>query len=236
MNRHRHLPLLAATLLVPALTLTPAFAAPAAPTAPTAPALPTASCELVATGEGGSGPYTLVLEGFAPNQSVTIKGPRTDQRTRVGAEGTLDRRDVRHGQYVVTAKGERVTCLTPPRDQQGGGKQGKVRVTKVEVLSLTKPGTVVDCSKPTRAEFDGKISGTGKGEVRYHWTYASSSDPIDAGTATFAPGIESVSLLKVVTFPPSVNGVSPSVFVTLHVPSANMTARSAQITLTCATP
>ncbi|MDK9498288.1 hypothetical protein QEZ40_003239 [Streptomyces katrae] len=227
MIRHRHLTLLAVPLL-----LSPAAAALASP-ASAAP-LPAAACELVATGEGGSGPYTLVLEGFEPNQSVTINGPQGSRHTRVGDEGTLDKQGVRYGQYSVNAKGKRTTCLTPPREKPGGGKQGKVQVTKVEVFTLTKPGTVVDCSKPSRAEFDGKITGSGNGKVPYYWTFASSSDPYGSGTATFGPGVASVSLLKVIDFPPSANGVSPSVFVTLHV--GDMSARSDQVTLTCAKP
>ncbi|EFL14838.1 predicted protein [Streptomyces sp. C] len=124
--------------------------------------------------------------------------------------------------------------MTPPRQKPDGGKQGKVQVTKVEVITLTKPGTAIDCTKPSRAEFDGKITGSGNGKVSYYWTYASSSEPFGSGTATFGPGVESVSLLKVIDFPPSVNGVSPSVFVTLHVGS--LSARSDQVTLTCAKP
>ncbi|WP_405980938.1 hypothetical protein [Streptomyces sp. NBC_00158] len=229
MNRHRHLTLLAAPLLI----LSPAAVALAPPAA--AAPRPAASCELVATGEGGSGPYTLVLEGFEPNQSVTINGPHTSQRTRVGDEGTLDKQGVGYGKYSVNTKGKRTGCLTPPREKHdGGGKQGKVQVTKVEVLTLTKPGTVVDCTKPSRAEFDGKITGSGNGKVPYYWTYASSSDPFGSGTATFTPGISSVSLLKVVNLSPTVNGVSPTVFVTLH--AGNQTARSDQVTLTCAKP
>lgn len=135
MNRHRHLTLLAVPLL-----LSPAAVA-LAPPASAAP-LPAASCELVAAGEAGSGPYTLVLEGFEPNQSVTIHGPNTNQRTRVDDEGTLDKQGVRYGKYSVNTQGKRIGCLTPPRGQHdGGGKQGKVRVTKVEVITLT-------CAKP----------------------------------------------------------------------------------------
>jgi hypothetical protein len=233
MNRHHLLTLLAAPLLTSAVTLTPALAAPPA----------AASCELVATGEGQDTSYTLVLEGFAPDQSVTINGPRTSQRTQVGEEGALQQDDVRYGKYSVGFKkegsghGSRISCLTPPRQKQDhSGKQGKVQVTKVEVFTQTKPGTVVDCSKPNKAEFDGKISGTGKGDVSYFWTFASSSDPIDPGKATFTAGTESVSLLEVVELSPTVNGASQSVFVTLHVPSANLTARSDQVTLTCAKP
>lgn len=111
-----------------------------------------------------------------------------------------------------------------------------MQVTRVSVATLTKPGTTVDCSKPNRAEFDGKISGTGKGDVPYFWTFASGSDPIGSGKAHFDPGIESVSLFKVVDLPPTVNGDPQIGFVTLHVPSANLTGRSDPVTLTCAKP
>ncbi|MFF5702869.1 hypothetical protein ACFY7H_10245 [Streptomyces sp. NPDC012794] len=229
MNQHRFLTLLAAPLLASSAVLTPASAAPAA-----APAV--GSCELVATGEGKDTSYDLVLEGFEPDQSVTINGPRTNQRARVDDEGALDKHDVRYGKYTVSSKGSRIGCTTPPRGQQDGGEQGKVKVTKVEVVTLTKPGTVVDCSKPSRAEFDGRITGTGKGDVDYYWTFASSADPYAKGKAHFEPGIQSHSLLKVVNLPATVNGVSPSVFMTLHVPSAGLSARSDQVTLTCAKP
>ncbi|MFD8980303.1 hypothetical protein [Streptomyces sp. NPDC059564] len=232
MNRHSLLTLLAAPLLIAPAALTPAFAAPAAVPA-------AASCELVAIGEDS---YTLVLEGFAPGQSVTINGPRTNQRVQVGQEGSLQQDDARYGKYSVGFKtggsghGNRIGCLTPPRGKHdGGGGKGNVQVTKVEVFTLTKPGTVVDCTKPIKAEFDGKISGTGKGDVRYFWTFASSADPIQSGKVTFAPGTESHSLFVAVPLS-VVNNGSPSGFVTLHVPSANMTARSDQVTLTCAKP
>lgn len=235
MNRHRLLTLLAAPLLTSAVTLTPALAAPPA-AAPGA-----ASCELVATGEGQGTSYTLVLEGFAPNQSVTINGPRTSQRTQVGEEGALQQDDVRYGKYSVGFKkegsghGSRISCLTPPRQKQDhSGKQGKVQVTKVEVLTLTKPGTVVDCTKPLKAEFDGKISGTGNGDVRYFWTFLSTTEPVQPGTVTFTPGIESHSLLVVVPVTLAGGGNPVTAFVTLHVPSANMTARSDDVTLVCA--
>ncbi|MET8754774.1 hypothetical protein ABZW32_32465 [Streptomyces sp. NPDC004667] len=235
MNRHRLLTLLAAPLLA-APAVTPAFAAPA-PAAPAA-APAAASCELVATGEGGDTSYTLVLEGFDPGRSVTVNGPRGSRHVQIGAEGSLQQDNARYGRYSVAFKGNRIDCLTPPRQKpdRGGGKQGKVQVTKVEITTLSKSGTAVDCSKPNRAEFDGRISGTGKGDVPYFWTFASSSDPIETGKAHFDPGIQSVSLFKAVDLPPTVNGDPQSGFVTLHVPSANLTARSDQVTFTCAKP
>lgn len=239
MNRHHLLTLLAAPLLASS-AVTPALAAPAASpqASPQAAAPAAASCELVATGEGGDTSYTLVLEGFDPGQSVTVNGPRGSRHTRIGDEGSLQQDNARYGRYSVAFKGNRIGCLTPPRQKpdHDGGKQGKVQVTKVEVMTSSKSGTKVDCSKPNKAEFDGRISGTGKGDVPYFWTFASSSDPIETGKAHFAPGTQSVSLLKVVDLPPTVNGVSPSGYVTLHVPSANLTARSDQVTFTCTTP
>ncbi|MEU9717316.1 hypothetical protein [Streptomyces sp. NPDC047976] len=231
MIRHRHLTLLAVPLL-----LSPAAAALASP-ASAAP-LRAASCELVAAGEGGSGPYTLVLEGFEPNQSVTINGPQGSQRTRVGDDGTLDKQGVRYGQYNVNAKGKRTACLTPPREKpDGGGKQGKVRITKAEVVVLTKQGTPVDCSQGamSRVEFDGKLTGTGKGKVPYFWTLISSNDRIAQGTAEFTGGTLTHSLLVVTNFF-SVGGSPPTGYVTLHVPSAGITVKSPELTLSCIKP
>ncbi|MFJ3877959.1 hypothetical protein ACIPW5_10910 [Streptomyces sp. NPDC090077] len=229
MIRHRHLTLLAAPLLLSSAAVAFASPAPAAPR-------PAASCELVASGEGGGGPYTLVLEGFEPNQSVTINGPHTSRRTRVGDEGTLDQQGVGYGKYSVTSKGKRTGCLTPPGGKHdGGGKQGKVQVTKVEVVTLTAQGTVVDCTKPSKVLFDGKITGTGVGEVPYFWTFASSPDVLSRGKAVFTPGTTGASVLLATEFV-SVNGNPPNAFVTLHVPSANMNAQSATLTLTCAKP
>ncbi|MCX5378662.1 hypothetical protein [Streptomyces sp. NBC_00091] len=233
MNRHRHLTLLAAPLLASSVVLAPALAAPAASAA-----LPAAFCELVpgaSGGQGGETSYDLRLSGFAPGQSVTIDGPRTNLRTRVDDQGSFDKQDVRYGKYSVSSKGGRIGCATPPREKHDGGSgKQKVQVTKVEVLTLTKSGTVVDCTKPVKAAFDGKITAVGKGDVRYFWTFASSNDRIGEGTVTFALGTtQSHSLLKVVELVSS-NGNLVTTFVTLHVPSANMTERSEDVSLTCA--
>ncbi|MFK0044163.1 hypothetical protein ACIQU4_08645 [Streptomyces sp. NPDC090741] len=234
--------LLAAPVLASSVALTPAFAAqgrtagPAAARAPMAP-----SCELT-PGSGGGNPggnmrYDLHLRGFAPNQSVRVEG-NSSFRTTVDGAGSLDRPGVRYGTYGVgyreggSKQGKRVACVTPPREKPGSGK-GNVQVTKVEVLTLTKSGTTVDCTKPPKLEFDGKITGTGQGKVRYFWTYASSADPISSGTAAFNPGTTSVSLLKVVEGSVMANTKTVSAFVTLHVPEFNMTARSENVNVTC---
>ncbi|MGE7386644.1 hypothetical protein ACQKM2_14315 [Streptomyces sp. NPDC004126] len=229
MIRHRHLTLLAVPLL-----LSPAAAALASP-ASAAP-LPAASCELVATGEAGSGPYTLVLEGFDPNQSVTINGPNTSQRTRVGDDGTLDKQGVRYGQYSVTAKGKRTGCLTPPREKHDGGKQGNVRVTTVVISPVTKQGTPVDCTqKSIRVAFDGRITATGKGDVSYYWTLISGSQRIGGGKVTF-PGGTTTQPVPVVADFYSVGGQPPTGYVTLHIPSADIAVKSPELTLSCVKP
>ncbi|WP_406186938.1 hypothetical protein [Streptomyces sp. NBC_01006] len=234
--------LLAAPVLASSVALTPAFAAQgrtaesAAARAPMAP-----SCELT-PGSGGGSPggntrYDLHLSGFTPNQSVRVEG-KSSFRATVNGEGALDRQGVRYGSYGVSYReggskqGKHVACVTPPREKPGSGK-GNVQVTKVEVLTLTKSGSTVDCTKPPKLEFDGKITGTGQGKVRYFWTYASSADPISSGTAAFTPGTTSVSLFKVVEGSVMANTKTVSAFVTLHVPEFNMTARSENVTVTC---
>ncbi|MCX4822646.1 hypothetical protein OG883_22650 [Streptomyces sp. NBC_01142] len=248
MNWHRSLMLLAAPLFASSVALTPALAAPVASAGAGAAsaARPALFCELVPSESGepdGDTTYDLLLSGFAPRQSVKIEGPRTNFQARVDDQGKSDEKDVRYGKYSVSYKesgakqGKRIGCVTPPREKPGGGKQ-KVKVTKVEVITLTKPGTVVDCTKPNKVEFDGKITGVGKGDVDYHWTFASSADPVDAGKVTFTLGTtQSHSILRVVEVPRAGNPTnSLSVFTTLHVPSQNLSARSEQVQLTCAKP
>ncbi|MEU8840473.1 hypothetical protein AB0D97_15280 [Streptomyces roseus] len=159
-------------------------------------------------------------------------------RASVGGDGSLDRQGVRYGTYGVayrdsgSKQGKHVTCVTPPREEPGGGK-GEVKVSKVEVVALTKSGTTVDCTTPPKFEFDGRITGSGKGGVRYYWTYNSSADPIASGTAEFTPGIVSVSLFKGVTGSVMANTSTVTVYLTLHVPDAGLSGRSESVTLTC---
>ncbi|MER7463009.1 hypothetical protein [Streptomyces sp. NPDC097981] len=242
-NRHRGFLLLAAPLLASSVALTPAFAAQGRPAeAEAAPGGPAPSCELVASGTGqpgGAPRYDLRLSGFPANQSVRVESKTSSFRTTVDDQGGLTRQGVRYGMYTVSYRdsemkqGKHVSCVTPPR--QKGGK-GNVQVTKVEVINLTKSGGVVDCTKPAKVEFDGKITGSGQGDVRYYWTYASSADPLSSGSVTFTPGVTSHSIFNAVEISPQVNVSTVSVFVTLHVPDQNMSGRSEQVTLTCAKP
>ncbi|MFD3808351.1 hypothetical protein ACFWTC_33300 [Streptomyces sp. NPDC058619] len=241
-NRRRCLLLLAAPLLASSVALTPAFAAQGRTAAPgAAPSAP--SCELVPGAGGKPGAdvrYALHLGGFSANQSVRVDGPKTSFRARVNGKGELDRPGLPHGAYSVVGhkagggqQGKRVTCAKPPPPKPSDGKQ-TVKVGKVEVVVLTPPGSVIDCTKGTTAEFDGKITATGPGKVRYYWTFASSSDPVSPGTADFGKGTSTRALLHVVQVSGQANASTVSTFVTLHLPDQKMTARSAQVTFTCA--
>ncbi|MGI5450968.1 hypothetical protein ACQEVM_35385 [Streptomyces sp. CA-243310] len=231
-------PLLASSVaLAPALT--PAFASQGRTAEPGA-APSTPSCALMpgAGGKGGGDArYTLRLGGFPAKQSVRVDGPKTTFRATVNGKGGLDRPGLRHGTYSVSYQAggsqqvKRVTCTTPPQ-KPGGGKQD-VKVTKVEVLVLTPAGSVIDCAKGTTAEFDGKITATGPGKVRYYWTFASSSTPVSPGSVDFTPGTTSHALLHVVQVPGQANASTVSTFVTLHLPDQKMSARSGQVTFTC---
>ncbi|MEC4576471.1 hypothetical protein [Streptomyces virginiae] len=239
-NRHRRLLLLAAPLLASAVGLTPAFAAQARPARPGT-ASAAATCELLVAGSGkpgGDARYKLHLGGFPANQAVRVDGPKTSFRATVNGKGQLDRQGMRHGAYTVTYKAAgtkhdvRLTCAAAPVDKTGSGKQG-VKVSKVEVVVLTPPGTVIDCAEPTTAEFDGKITATGPGKVRFHWTFGTSSKPVSPGSADFAAGTTTQALLHVADVPARPNAATVSVYVTLHLPDQKMSARSGPVTFTC---
>ncbi|KOU67381.1 hypothetical protein ADK55_03770 [Streptomyces sp. WM4235] len=166
-----------------------------------------------------------------------MDGPKTTFRATVNGKGELDRQGLRHGTYSVSYQAggsqqvKRVTCTTSPQ-KPDGGKQD-VKVTKVEVVILTPAGSVIDCAKGTTAEFDGKITATGPGKVRYYWTFASSSTPVSPGSVDFTPGTTSHALLHVVQVPGQANASTVSTFVILHLPDQKMSARSGQVTFTC---
>ncbi|MFF8258916.1 hypothetical protein [Streptomyces virginiae] len=239
-DRHRRLLLLAAPFLAAAVALTPAFAAHARPAEPgTAP--PAAACELVAGASGkpgGDARHQLHLGGFPANQAVRVDGPKTSFRATVDGKGQLDRQGLRHGAYTVTYKADgsrqdvRVTCAAAPADKTGSGKRS-VKVSKVEVVVLTPPGTVIDCAEPTTAEFDGMITATGPGRVRFHWTFGTSSEPVSPGSADFASGTTTQALLHVAGVPARPSAATVSVYVTLHLPDQKMSARSGPVTFTC---
>ncbi|MFD3872783.1 hypothetical protein [Streptomyces sp. NPDC058623] len=240
-NRRRCLVFLAAPLLAPSVALTPALAASGSTVAQPGAAPVAPACQLLPGGNGGTGgapSYKLHLGGFPANQAVRVEGPKTSLQVKVNAKGVLDRQGLRHGTYSVSYKAagsqqaKRVTCATPPAQKPGGGPKD-VRVTHVEVVILTPAGSVIDCAKGTTAEFDGKITATGTGKVRYYWTFASSSTPVSPGSVDFAPPTTGHALLHVVQVPPQPNATTVSTFVTLHLPDQKMSARSGQVTFTC---
>ncbi|MFI8362103.1 hypothetical protein ACIGD1_18260 [Streptomyces sp. NPDC085612] len=233
-RRLRRLGLGVAALLAASLGIAPAAASavvvPAGPEA--VPAAP--SCRLLA-GSGakpaGDASYKLHLGGFPAKQAVRVDGPRTSFRAAVNAKGELDRAGLRHGAYTVTYQNKRVVCVVPPAQKPG---TGSVKVTKAEVVVLTPAGTAVDCTKPTTAEFDGKITATGPGKVRFHWTLSTSPAPTSPGTADFPAGSSTQTLLHVAEVPPAAAGATTvTVYATLHLPDQKMTARSGAVTFTC---
>ncbi|MFD5619648.1 hypothetical protein [Streptomyces yangpuensis] len=247
-DRHRRILLLAAPFLASAVGLGPAFAAQAQAHAPAqgrppartaaVPAAPV--CELVVGGgrPGGDARGRLHLGGFPANGAVRVDGPKTSFTATVNGKGELDRQGVSPGAYRVTYRAPgsqqavRVTCAVAPADRRGGGKQ-TVKVTKVEVVVLTPPGTVVDCARPTTAEFDGKITATGPGRVRFHWTSGAGSGPVSPGSADFPAGTGTQVLLHVADVPARPNASTMTVSVTLHLPDQKMSARSGPVTFTC---
>ncbi|MGW2269764.1 hypothetical protein [Streptomyces yangpuensis] len=246
-DRHRRLLLLAAPFLASAVGIGPAFAARAPapaqtqerPAAEPAAAPEAPVCELIAGGgPGGAARHRLHLGGFPANRAVRVDGPKTSFTATVNGKGELDRPGVSPGGYRVTyqARGSRqavrLTCAVPPADQRGGGRQA-VRVTKVEVVVLTPPGTAVDCARPTTAEFDGKITATGPGKVRFHWTFGAGPAPVSPGSADFPAGTSTQALLHVADVPPRPNATTMTVFVTLHLPDQKMSARSGPVAFTC---
>ncbi|GHI85051.1 hypothetical protein ACWGF3_00455 [Streptomyces xanthophaeus] len=229
--------LLAAPFLASSVALAPAVAAQERAAEPGAVPM-VSSCKLAPDGSAKPGSdtgYVLRLAGFPAKQSVQVDGPKTSFRATVNAKGELDRKGLRHGTYSVSYKvgqqSKRVTCATPP-PQKPAGKQ-TVKITKLEVVVLTPAGTVIDCTKPTTAEFDGKITATGQGKVRYYWTYASSATPASPGTLDFNPRTTNHTLLHVVEVPGQANASKITTFVTLHLPDQKMSAQSAQVTFTC---
>ncbi|MFF7296570.1 hypothetical protein [Streptomyces sp. NPDC008265] len=233
-RRRRYLGLGAAVLLAASMGIAPAAASTAvAPAGPDAvPAAP--SCRLLA-GSGakpaGDASYKLHLGGFPAKQAVRVDGPRTSFRAAVNAKGELDRPGLRHGAYTVTYQNKRVVCVVPPAQKPG---TGSAKVTKAEVVVLTPAGVSLDCTKPTTAEFDGKITATGPGKVRFHWTLSTSPAPTSPGTADFPAGSSTQTLLHVAEVPAAAaSATKVTVYATLHLPDQKMTARSGPVTFTC---
>ncbi|WP_028801191.1 hypothetical protein [Streptomyces sp. 142MFCol3.1] len=114
-----------------------------------------------------------------------------------------------------------------------GGKQA-VKVTKVEVVTLLKSGERVECNgAPVAMAFDGKITATGPGAVRYYWTVNTSRARVSPGSLAFGGGTSTKVVLQVVDVPAPRNAKAVTGYVTLHLPDQKKSVRSAQVTFPC---
>ncbi|MFI5639510.1 hypothetical protein ACIA8H_19120 [Streptomyces goshikiensis] len=109
-----------------------------------------------------------------------------------------------------------------------------VKVTKVEVVTLLKPGETVVCNgTPVAMAFDGKITATGPGTVRYHWTVNTSRARVSPGSFAFGAGTSTKVALQVVDMPAPKNAKAVTGYVTLHLPDQKKSVRSQQVTFPC---
>ncbi|MGW6858376.1 hypothetical protein [Streptomyces xanthophaeus] len=180
MTRHHRFALLAAAACV----LATAFAAPQAVAAPAG------ICALV-KGEPGldkKSTYDLKLSGFDRGARVTISGGTSSQNVRVASNGKYVDEDVTYGTYTVKERNRNtppVTCSKVPEEPAGqADPQAKTAdVTSVTAKYLGKQGDIGCIIFPDGVVpgFDGTISTSGPGTVKYRWTR---SDGLVSGAAT----------------------------------------------------
>lgn len=114
------------------------------------------------------------------------------------------------------------------------GVKQAVKVTKVEVVSLLKSGETVECNgTPVAMAFDGKITATGPGTVRYHWTVNAGRARLSPGSFAFGAGTSTKVVLQVVDMPAPRNAKAVTGYVTLHLPDQKKSVRSEQVTFPC---
>ncbi|WP_438309729.1 hypothetical protein ACSHWO_01690 [Streptomyces sp. HUAS TT3] len=130
-------------------------------------------------------------------------------------------------------------ALAPAHAVQAGtagasGVKQAVKVTKVEVVTLLKSGEAVECNgTPVAMAFDGKVTATGPGTVRYHWTVNASRARVSPGSFTFGAGTSTKVVLQVVDMPAPRNAKAVTGYVTLHLPDQKKSVRSEQVTFPC---
>ncbi|MFG2983081.1 hypothetical protein ACGFYQ_17825 [Streptomyces sp. NPDC048258] len=170
MNRHVRYALLAplAPLVASAVALTPAMAAHAMPAAPAA--APQATCKLVVAPGTNPVEFDLVLTDFKAGQQVRVTGPENFTRT-ANQQGAVTEEDVKKGSYTARGTGggnnPAVGCSKPPRTPATTAAD----ISDVEVTGAsTTPAVDVDCSVAQNVTFQGKITGTGTGNVKYKWS------------------------------------------------------------------
>ncbi|MFE2552289.1 hypothetical protein ACFXGI_27570 [Streptomyces sp. NPDC059355] len=131
---------------------------------------------------------------------------------------------------VALAPGHAAQAAT---DGPSGVKQA-VKVTKVEVVTLLKAGETVECNgTPVAMAFDGKITATGPGTVRYHWTVNTSRTRVSPGSLAFGASTSTKVVLQVVDMPAPRNAKAVTGYVTLHLPDQKKSVRSEQVTFPC---
>ncbi|MFD7788876.1 hypothetical protein ACFV4Q_38220 [Streptomyces nojiriensis] len=114
------------------------------------------------------------------------------------------------------------------------GVKQAVKVTKVEVVTLLKPGETVECNgTPVAMAFDGKVTATGPGTVRYHWTVNAGRARVSPGTFAFGVGTSTKVALQVVDMPAPKNAKAVTGYATLHLPDQKKSVRSEQVTFPC---
>ncbi|WP_405758889.1 hypothetical protein [Streptomyces sp. NBC_00073] len=168
MNRHVRYALLT-PLLVSSVALPPAMAARASPVdrAPTAlGAAPQAACKLEVAAGTDPVEFDLVLTEFKPGAQVKVTGPEKFSRT-VDNAGSFTEQDVKKGTYTVKVNQGRnhnqltVNCAKPARVPP----TAKAHISDVDITGASTATPKVDCSQPQDVKFEGKLTGTGTGDV-----------------------------------------------------------------------
>ncbi|MER7465402.1 hypothetical protein [Streptomyces sp. NPDC097981] len=173
MNRHARYALLT-PLLASSIALPPTMAAQASPVdrAPAAlsAAPQAASCKLVVAPNTNPAEFDLVLDGFRGGALVKVTGPENFNRT-VDQQGSFTEEDVKKGTYTVKVSQKKhnqltVNCTKPPRVPA----TAKAHITDVDITGASTATAAVDCSKPQDVKFEGKLTGTGTGQVPVLWS------------------------------------------------------------------
>lgn len=164
MNRHARHALLT-PVLISAVALPPTTAAMAAQAAPAAApaAAPQASCQLVVAPGTNPVEYDLVLKGLKANQRVLVTGPERFSLTADNM-GSATNEDVKKGSYTVHfGKKNAIDCGKAPRPAAAP------RITGVDITGASTNPAEVDCTVQQSVTFEGKLTGTGTGDVDYKW-------------------------------------------------------------------
>ncbi|MFI5665988.1 hypothetical protein [Streptomyces sp. NPDC051704] len=172
MNRHVRYALLT-PLLACSVALPSTMAAQAAPVAGVPAALgaapQAASCKLEVAAGTDPVEFDLSLAGFKPGSQVQVSGPESFKAS-INQQGAFSEQDVKKGTYTVRTggknHGQTINCTKPARVPA----TAKARITDVDITTASTATPKVDCSQPQSVKFEGKLTGTGTGEVTYVWS------------------------------------------------------------------